>query len=266
MPKQLERNLLRIMAGIFVLSLASQELRAIQIAPRQQSADETKFFAQLRKVFGVFRYADLQQVFEASPQVMCSELMSGNGEWREVAFFNENRGLGGWFRASMTEIRSQLDVYTFDGTCLKETSALRVATRFPVDASLKAFRQKQIARSDIAVLVNAPVSANFEKQTRAYTFDLPYLFRVSEPNDNPLYALSARTPSDHYAPEAINRWECKAADAEDVTYQFLICRTSLLLKNGSSTDASGKASYGASAFSILTDGREASASVNLTFK
>lgn len=265
MPKQLARNLLRFFVGVFVLTLASQELRAVQVTPREQSADEAKFFAQLRKIFGAFRHADLQQVFEASPAVMCSELMSGNGEWREVAFFNENRGLGGWFRTSMTEIRSQLDVYTFDGTCDRETSPLRVATRFPVDESLRAFRKKQIARSDITVLINPPVTTNFEKQTRAYTFDLPYLFRVSDPNNNPLYALSARTASDQYAPEATNRWECKAVNAADVTYQFLICRTSLLMKNQSNFDSSGKALYGASAFSILTDGQEASASVNLTF-
>jgi hypothetical protein len=192
--------------------------------------------------------------------------MSSNGQWREVAFFNENRGFGGWFRTSMTEIRSQLDVYTFDGTCDRETSALHVTTRFPVDESLRAYRLKQIARSDITVIVNPPVTANFEKQRRAYTFDLPYLFRVSGPNDNPLYALSPRTASDNYATDASNRWECKAVNTDDVTYQFLICRTSLLLKNQANADANGKAPYGASAFSILSDGQEASASVNLTFK
>jgi hypothetical protein len=114
---------------------------------------------------------------------MCSELMSGNGEWREVAFFNENRGLGGWFRTSMMEIRSQLDVYTFAGTCDRKTSALHVTTRFPIEESLRAYRLKQIGRSDITVIVNPPITASFETQTRAYTFDLPYLFRVSDPND-----------------------------------------------------------------------------------
>jgi hypothetical protein len=107
-----------------------------------------------------------------------------------------------------------------------------VTTRFPVDESLRAYRLKQIARSDITVIVNPPVTANFEKQRRAYTFDLPYLFRVSGPNDNPLYALSPRTASDNYATDASNRWECKAVNTDDVTYQFLICRTSLLLKPG----------------------------------
>src|SRR5215471_3090552 len=95
LPNQLTRNLFRFLAAAFVLALVSQELRAIQLPPHQQSADEAKFFAQLRKIFGAFRHADLQQVFETSPPVLCSELMSGNGEWREVAFFNENRGLGG---------------------------------------------------------------------------------------------------------------------------------------------------------------------------
>jgi hypothetical protein len=110
------------------------------------------------------------------------------------------------------------------------------------------------------VKTNAPVGAHFEKLSQAYTFDLPYLFRVSDIGAHPLYALSPRTISDQYAPEAINRWECKAVTAQDVTYRFLICRTTLLSRSISNTK-----SFGTSAFSILTDGQEASASVRLTF-
>ena len=35
---------------------------------------------------------------------MCSELVSDNGEFREVGFFNEHRDFGNWFRTSIAEI------------------------------------------------------------------------------------------------------------------------------------------------------------------
>lgn len=223
-----------------------------------------KFSQQLRRVFGLFRNADLQQVFESAQPLQCSDLVSDNGEWREVGFFNENRGLGNWFKTSIKEIRSKLDVYTFNGPCSRQQTPISVATRFPVDRSLRAYQRGEIRFSDIEVKSNAPVVATFERETKAYTFDLPYLFRVSDRDASPLYALSPRSLSDRYAPDVINRWECKSVVAEDLTYRFLICRTSLFPRN---TPRSGgvRTAYGLSAFSILSDGQEASSSVTLTF-
>src|SRR5262252_8376123 len=147
--------------------------------PAQEKIDlGAKFSLQLRTVFGRFRHADLQFVFDNAKPIQCSDLVSDNGEWREVGFFNENRGLGGWFKTSIKEIKSKLDVYTFSGTCSRPQSPISVATRFPVDPSLKAYRRGEIAFGDIQVKTNAPVVASFEKETQAYTFDLPYLFRV----------------------------------------------------------------------------------------
>src|SRR5689334_1478120 len=96
--------------------------------PRQESSAQekidlgAKFTLQLRKVFGRFRHADLQIVFDNAHPIQCSDLVSDNGEWREVGFFNENRGLGGWFKTSMKEIKSKLDVYTFSGICSRQQS------------------------------------------------------------------------------------------------------------------------------------------------
>jgi hypothetical protein len=247
-------------------------LPAFSAPERQQenSAQEkidlgAKFTQQLRLVFGRFRHADLQSVFENAQPIQCSDLVSDNGEWREVGFFNENRGLGGWFKTSIKEIKSKLDVYTFSGTCSRQQSPISVATRFPVDPSLSAYRLGEIAFGDIQVKTNAPVVASFEKETQAYTFDLPYLFRVSDPDGAPLYALSPRSLSDRYAPDVMNRWECKSVVAEDLTYRFLICRTSLFSRNAPRSGRNARMPYGLSAFSILSDGQEASSSVSLTY-
>lgn len=276
MTRQTAQTAFRLLPGLFVLTLiasvpsapaesSAYTQRADEIRPDESTQAEAKFFAQLRRIFGRFRHQDLQQVFQAAQPIQCSELVSDNGEWREVGFFNENRGFGSWFRSSMAEVRSQLDVYTFEGACEKQESSLQVTTQFPVGQSLMAYRRGKILFGNIGVKINAPVSATFERQTQAYTFDLPYLFRVSNANADPLYALSPRSLLDQYAPEAVNRWQCKAVTAEDVTYRFLICRTSLLLRTAPKSLDSTKSSYGASAFSILTDGQEASASVKLTF-
>jgi hypothetical protein len=256
-----------------VLALAlTLTLPASGAAGRQQenSAQEkidlgAKFSLQLRTVFGRFRHADLQFVFDNAKPIQCSDLVSDSGEWREVGFFNENRGLGGWFKTSIKEIRSKLDVYTFNGPCSRPQSPISVATRFPVDPSLKAYQHGEIGFADIQVKSNAPVVASFEKETQAYTFDLPYLYRVSEPDASPLYALSPRSMSDRYASDVINRWECKSVVAEDLTYRFLICRTSLFPRNTPRSGGNVRIPYGLSAFSILSDGQEATSSVSLTF-
>jgi hypothetical protein len=261
---QTKNTALRWVAAFFALAYLPVYALASP-APFEQPDSDAKFVRQVRRIFGQFRHADLQQVFKTAQPVMCSELVSDNGEWREVGFFNENRGFGNWFRTSIAEIRSQLDVYKFQGSCESETSPLRVTTRFPVDQSLKANREKLIPFDEIKIRVNAPVAGHFERRTEAYAFDLPYLYRVSGTNTHPLYALSPPTIADEYAPEAVNRWECKAVTAEDITYRFLICRTTLLSRSSSPGSANTKTAYGTSAFSILTDGQEASTSVKLTF-
>jgi hypothetical protein len=220
------------------------------------------FVYQLQRVFGRFNNADLHRVFDSASPLLCSELAGGTGEWREVAFFNEYRQFGDWYRTSLEEVKADLAVYVFNGPCTGQMSPVQVTTRFPVEESLQAYRDGKIRFREIDVKNNAPVSARFDMSTGAYRFDLPYLFRVSDGDQTHLYTLSARRLLDRYAAEVTNRWECKSIADADVTYNFLICRTTVVLHDGS---AGSPPPYGTVAFSILSDGKEASAAVTLTF-
>src|SRR6478736_3998272 len=86
-------------------------------ASEEGGAYSRKFFAQLRAVFGRFRESDLQRAFERAQPIQCSELISENGEWRTVAFFNEKRELGDWYRSSLDEVKRDLTAFIFKGTC-----------------------------------------------------------------------------------------------------------------------------------------------------
>jgi hypothetical protein len=241
--------------------------RERQVPPPQESDYGAKFFDELRRIFGRFRDADLRRVFDSAGPIPCSELVTDKGEWREVAFFNENRKLGDWYRTSLDEVKDDLAVYAFKGSCGGSRAAVQVTTKFPVAESIHAFQDRRIKFQDIDVNVNAPVTASFNSQTRAYTFDLPYLFRESDQNGGRLYSLYPRRLSDRYATEVTNRWECKAVIADDVTYQFLICNTTLIDRQygGGQRGQERGSSFGSSAYSILSDGREASSSVTLSF-
>src|SRR5438477_5826196 len=79
--------------------------REPQARASQRTDYEEKFFGQLRSVFGRFRDADLRDVFAMAGPIQCSELINDKGEWREVAFFNEDRKLGDWYRRSSEEVK-----------------------------------------------------------------------------------------------------------------------------------------------------------------
>ena len=87
------------------------------VPPPQENDYGAKFFDELRRIFGRFRDADLRRVFDAAGPIPCSELVTDKGEWREVAFFNENRKLGDWYRTSLDEVKDDLAVYVFKGSC-----------------------------------------------------------------------------------------------------------------------------------------------------
>ena len=247
---------------IFASSTIVLALMSVTALPTY--AQQGDFLNQLRNIFGRFHDLDLRRVFDTATPVVCSDLLSGNGEWREVAFFNEYRPFGDWHRTSLDEVRHDLAAYTFQGACTGEHSAVQVTTQFPVEESIKAYKERKIHRRDIAIHVNAPVKARLDRQTGAYTFDLPYLFRISDRGAVPLYSLNARTPSDQYATDVTNRWQCKSVADSQLTYQFLICHTRLVFRDSDSENP-GSAPFGTSAFSILSDAREASSSVKLTF-
>ena len=148
-----------------------------------------RFFLQLRAVFGRFRDTDLQRVFDNAKPVQCSELVNEPGEWRTVAFFNEKRELGDWYRSNFEEVKTDLSVFIFKGTCRGDHGPVQLTTKFPVSESIEAYNQQRIRLDDVEVNVNAPVRASFDSQTNAYTFDLPYLFLVGQQDNQDIYSL-----------------------------------------------------------------------------
>jgi len=239
--------------------------RERQIQPPEESAYGSKFFDQLRNIFGMFRDADLQRAFQMAQPIQCSELIVSKGEWRTVAFYNEDRSLGEWCRNSLEEVKADLSVYIFKGTCRGDQGAIQVTTEFPVGASVDAYNEGKIGLDQVDVNVNAPVSAVFDPRTQAYSFELPYLFLVGRRSSGNVYSLVAPHREDSYATNVTSRWECKAVKSNDVTYRFLICRTATVARNTAVRNQNRELSFGASAYFILSDGMEAQTSVNLSF-
>src|SRR5512135_2274870 len=95
--------------GLVLLVCTSLPLGSVraQDAQGRPSAEEdrygSKFFDQLRTIFGRFQNSDLDRVFQQSKPIQCSELVGRKGEWRPVAFLNEDRRLGHWCREILEE-------------------------------------------------------------------------------------------------------------------------------------------------------------------
>jgi hypothetical protein len=248
--------------------LAPAGLRA-QNEQREEPSDDaaygSRFFDQLRSIFGRFQEADLQHAFQAAEPIRCSELVVEKGEWKTVAFFNEDRSLGGWCSKNLGEVKSDPSVYIFKGLCRGDQGTVQVSTEFPVGTSIEAYNAGRIDLDKIDINVNDPVNAVFDTRTQAYTFELPYLFLTGRRGSGNVYSLIAPNVNASYATDVTNRWECKAVKSNDVTYRFLICRTATLARKVSQRNQNRDLVFGASAFFILSDGREARTSVNLSF-
>ncbi len=225
----------------------------------------SKFFDQLRTVFGRFQNSDLDRVFQQSKPIQCSELVGRKGEWRPVAFFNEDRRLGDWCRETLEEVKNDLSVYTFKGGCSGEQGAVQVSTEFPTAASIEDYNLGRIDVNQIDVTANDPVTAVLDTKTMAYKFDLPYLFLTGRQGSTNIYSLIAPNRDSAYATDVTNLWECKAVSSNDVTYRFLICRTTTAPRGTFARNQKWERAFGASAYFILSDGTEAQTSVNLTF-
>jgi hypothetical protein len=133
-------------------------------------------------------------------------------------------------------------------------------TRFPVRESVDAYNRSQIEFDRIAFKVNPSVKATFESRPRVYTFELPYLYPTGI-RDN-TYTLVPQNASVKLSTDVTNRWECKAVKSRDVTYRFLLCRTSIVPRNRSVRNTS-EDKIGKSAYVLLTDGREARATLRI---
>src|SRR5215510_5193060 len=251
----------RVVFVIISLLAVAGELQALET-----ERYDRRFFVQLRTVFGRFRNTDLDRAFEKAQPIQCSELVNDEAEWRTVAFFNEKRELGDWYRKSLDEVKSDLAVFIFKGVCRGEHGPVQLTTKFPVTESVEAYNQRRIELDEVAVNTNAPVRAVFDSETQAYRFDLPYLFLISRQDEENIYSLNPPVLADRhrYATDVINHWDCKSVTAENVTYQFLICRTTTLPRIPAQRSQS-HIPFGASAYFILSDGKEGSSSVKLSF-
>src|SRR5215471_5225327 len=123
---------------------AAQRERQITAPANDSQPYGRRFFTQLRAVFGRFRDSDLQRVFDNAQPVQCSELINEQGEWRTVAFFNEKRELGDWYRRNFDEVKKDLAVYIFKGVCRGEHGPVQLTTKFPVTESIEAYNQDRI--------------------------------------------------------------------------------------------------------------------------
>ncbi|HZJ00349.1 MAG TPA: hypothetical protein VFD22_06780 [Gemmatimonadaceae bacterium] len=204
-------------------------------------------------------------MFEAAQPIQCSELVSDSGEWRTVAFFNEDPRLGAWYHNSLEEVKRDLTQYIFSGSCDAEHGDVQLVTKVPVLDSVERYNAGRIRFNEIRMNTNPAVRAAFSTRAQIYTFELPYLYvdrkKVSR---DPVYSLIPQSVDERVDPSVTNHWECKSVRAADVTFQFLICQTWVLPRDASARRQS-RPTFGSSAYHILSDGKEASTSVKLSF-
>ncbi len=255
---------LLLICALFAPVCASTQ-QGQQTQPPDDDKYGSRFFEQLRSLFGRFRDSDLQRAFELAKPIQCSDLVSGSGQWRPVAFFNEDRKLGDWCRESLDEVKADLTVYTFKGICGGEQGTVQVKTEFPIQESIDAYNDRRIDFDQVDVNVNDPVEVVFDSRTQAYTFDLPYLFLVGRQGMTNVYSFIAPRRESYYAGDVTSHWDCKAVASSDLTYRFLICRTATIPSRAAARGRSRQPSFGGSAYFILSDGVEAKTSVNLSF-
>src|SRR6266536_6001465 len=115
-----------LLSVALVLTADAYGQRERELRPPQETEYGARFFDQLQKIFGQFRNADLRRVFQMAQPIQCSELVTDKGEWHEVAFFNENRRLGDWYRTSLEEMKDDLSLYIFKGACGGRRAAAQV--------------------------------------------------------------------------------------------------------------------------------------------
>jgi hypothetical protein len=253
-----------LITALGVLSSPAQQRPTLS---SEEDAYGAGFFDELRTIFGKFRNADLQRVFEEAKPIQCSELVGRKGEWRPVAFFNEDRSLGDWCRESINEVKADMAIYAFKGSCVGEQKQIQVATEFPTEESMDEYRQGRINLNQVDITVNDPVDAIMNSQTKALTFNLPYLFLTNRgtASSRRVYTYIAPNRNSAYAQEVTGHWECKAVASEDVTYRFLICRVATVPRGKLSRNQKWEPVFGSSAFFILSDGTEAKARVKIRF-
>src|SRR5689334_8334293 len=94
-------RLLRHLARwLFILTVSiASEAHTVRRSPaaEQENGDfGSKFFEDLGALFGRLQKSELQRAFQRAKPIECSDLVGQAGEWKEVAFLNDDRRLGDW--------------------------------------------------------------------------------------------------------------------------------------------------------------------------
>src|ERR1051326_291769 len=80
-------------------------------SPAQEKDFGTKFFEDLRKLFGRLQQSELDLAFRRAEAIRCSDLVSQTGEWKQVAFLNDDRKLGDWHYDKIDEVKQDPTKY-----------------------------------------------------------------------------------------------------------------------------------------------------------
>jgi len=225
-----------------------------------------KFVDDLQRLFGRLEVSELDHAFQEAKPIRCSDLIGRTGEWKNVGFLNDNRNLAAWHHEDIDSVKNDPVRFVFSGMCTNEQSPLRLATRYPVKESYDQFRKGAIPFSKIAVRDNAPVSVFFDRPTNSYTFQLPYLYAVGATRAETTYTFTPPTSGSRVEVGFAAEFRCKAINDDDLTYRFLLCRTAFVNLNAASSKDRIPNSPNSWAYYIFSDGREASSTVNLSFK
>jgi hypothetical protein len=259
------RNVALTLVLLFPVTSGAQIRRQV-LAPVQDSGDfGSKFFDDLRSLFGRLQQSDLDRAFQRAKPIHCSDLVGQTGEWKEVAFLNDDRKLGDWHFDSIEEVKRDLAIFVFSGTCRGEEGPVRVATSYPVEETFKKFQEGKIPFSQIVISDNNPVSVIFDRPTDTYSFQLPYVYVEKKNGLDVVYTLVPPLTTSKPEPAVAIEFRCKALSDAELTYRFLLCRTRLVNRDRHIQEQNGRQPLGNAAYYILSDGKEATSTVKLNF-
>src|SRR5690242_2826597 len=121
------RSLILTLFLLFPLTTSAQVRRPVP-APSQQSGGDfrsrgdfgSKFFDDLRSLFGRLQRSELDRAFQGAKPIRCSDLAGQAGEWKEVAFLNDDRKIGEWHYEKLEDVKGDLVAFVFSGNCRGE--------------------------------------------------------------------------------------------------------------------------------------------------
>jgi hypothetical protein len=225
-----------------------------------------KFLDDLQTLFGRLEVSELDHAFREAKPIRCSDLIGRTGEWKNVGFLNDNRNLAAWHHEDIDSVKNDPVRYVFSGMCTTEQAPLRLATRYPVKESYDQFRKGSIPFSKVVLRDNPPVSVFFDRPTNSYTFQLPFLYAEGATRAETTYTFTPPTAGSRVEVGLAAEFRCKAINDVDLTYRFLLCRTAFVNLNAANPKERIPNTPNSWAYYIFSDGREASSTVNLSFK